>query len=63
MVCKGGSDPVLKIAVIGLHIYSILRGRVMRKTIVMQSELHRSVCPQLEKTKLQFLLTPIHLFH
>ena len=57
MVCKDSSDSVMKIAVISLHIYSILHGRVMRRTLAPY------VYPQLEKTKVQFLLTPIYLFH
>lgn len=33
IACKDSSDSVMKIAVISLHIYSILHGIVMRKTL------------------------------
>ena len=36
MVYKDSPDSVMKVAVIGLHIYSILHGRVLRKTLAPQ---------------------------
>lgn len=55
----------MRMAVVGLRIYSKKKKSHEKnlRTTERQSVLYRFVYPQPEKTKVQFLLTPIHLFH